>query len=123
MVFCFFLNKYGNSLNIQQLSNKIDTHNLNKTMKVLSLSLSAYYDGNYSLALELTTQAIDLMPELAISYARKGSIYYKIGDIKRATINWNYALNLDSEYQEVRDVLLAIKNNESFNEGIIKLPE
>jgi len=105
------INTLIDSLNSQELSTKIDVHNLNKTMKLLSNSLDAYYAEKYSVALDLTTQAIELMPNLAISYARKGSIYYKIGDVKRATINWNYALNLDPEYHEVRNVLEAIKNN------------
>ena len=48
----------------------------------------------------------------------EGSIYYKLGDIQRATVNWNIALKLDPEYNEVRSVLLAIKNNEQ-----IILPE
>ena len=86
---------------------------------MLSQSLSAYYAGQYSQALDITNQAIELMPELAISYARKGSIYYKIGDIQRATVNWNLALNLDPDYTEVRDVLMATKNNSNY----IKLPE
>ena len=41
-----------------------------------------------------------------------------LGDIQRATVNWNIALKLDPEYNEVRSVLLAIKNNEQ-----IILPE
>ena len=67
---------------------------------------------------ELVSQAIEQMPDLALAYARKGSIYYKLGDIQRATVNWNIALKLDPEYNEVRSVLLAIKNNEQ-----IILPE
>ena len=57
---------------------------------------------------------------LAISYARKGSIYYKIGDLKRATINWNLALKLDPEYVEVKNILVALKNQ---NVDINQLPE
>ena len=51
------------------------------------------------------------LPNLAYSYARKGSIYYKLGDIDRATINWNIALQLDPEYIEVRQMLINMKNN------------
>lgn len=107
------------SLQTNHLENKISNLNLNKTLRLLSQSLSAYYAGQYSQALNITNQAIELMPELAISYARKGSIYYKIGDIQRATVNWNLALNLDPDYTEVRDVLMAMKNNSNY----IKLPE
>ena len=104
---------------MNHLENKIINLNLNKTLRLLSQSLSAYYEGQYSQALNLTNQAIELMPDLAISYARKGSIYYKIEDIQRATVNWNLALNLDPDYTEVRNVLMAIKGDKDY----IKLPE
>ena len=87
----------------------------------LSKSLEAYYNEEFELALKETEKAINIFPELAIAYARKGSIYYRMGDYKRATINWNIALKLDPEYDEVRAVLLDVKENEDvqFN----KLPE
>jgi hypothetical protein len=110
------------SLRHLQLDLVISDVNLNKAMKYLSNSLNLYYTQNYSLALEETDKAINIYPNLAISYARKGSIYYKLRDIKRATINWNIALKLDPEYKEVRDVLMQIKNNNSINENTI-LPE
>ena len=57
--------------------------------------------------------AIQLNPDLAIAYARRGSIYYKLGDTQRATINWNLALKLDPEYDDVRNILRALKENRS----------
>ena len=42
-------------------------------------------------------KAIELNPNLAIAYARKGTIYYSIGQIQSASINWNIALKLDPE--------------------------
>ena len=112
------INTLVDSLNSKDLNQKVYNQNLNKALKTLSLSLSEYYNNNYSKALELVSQAIEQMPDLALAYARKGSIYYKLGDIQRATVNWNIALKLDPEYNEVRLVLLAIKNNEQ-----IILPE
>ena len=44
-----------------------------------------------------------------------------MGDYKRATINWNIALKLDPEYDEVRSVLLDVKDNTKVS--IEKLPE
>ena len=112
------INTLVDSLNSKDLTQKVYNQNLNEALKTLSLSLSEYYNNNYRKALELVSQAIEQMPDLALAYARKGSIYYKLGDIQRATVNWNIALKLDPEYNEVRSVLLAIKNNEQ-----IILPE
>ena len=115
------LNVLEDSLGKNILDGQIDTRNLNKAMKLLSQSLAAYYNEAFQLALEKTNQAIKIFPDLAISYARKGSIYYRLGDEKRATINWNIALQLDPEYDEVRAVLLDVKNNISIN--FKQLPE
>ena len=68
-----------------------------------------------------TDKAIALFPDLAIAYARKGSIYYRLGDISRATVNWNIALTLDPEYEEVRNVLINLKDDEDLKTVI--LPE
>ncbi|UCD37215.1 MAG: tetratricopeptide repeat protein, partial [Fidelibacterota bacterium] len=67
--------------------------------------------GNYRDALQEVEMAIQLNPDLAVAYARRGSIYYKLGDIQRATINWNLALKLDPEYDDVRNILRALKEN------------
>ena len=48
---------------------------------------------------------------MAIAYARKGTIYYSMGQLQSASINWNIALKLDPEYDEVRDILEALKSN------------
>ena len=94
---------------------------LNKAMKHLSNSLTLYYAQHYSIALEETDKAIALFPDLAIAYARKGSIYYRLGDEQRATVNWNIALTLDPEYDEVRTVLMSLQNNKDLKSVI--LPE
>ena len=105
------INFLQDSLGMSLLDSKILSVNLNRAMKYLSVSLEAYYAQEYELALGETERAIEIFPNLAIAYARKGSIYYHLGDMKRATINWNIALKLDPEYDEVRDILEAIKNN------------
>ena len=63
-----------------------------------------------------------LNPNLAIAYARKGSIYYRLGDISRATVNWNIALTLDPEYDEVQTVLMNLKDDKDLKSSVI-LPE
>ena len=115
------INFLQDSLGLSALDNKILVVNLNKAMKYLSSSLEAYYNQDYTLALETTERAIEIFPDLAIAYARKGSIYYRLGDMTRATINWNIALNLDPEYDEVRAALQNVKDNKDLNS--IELPE
>ena len=80
-------------------------------MRHLSASLRFYYQGDFQQALQEVEKAIELQPNTAVAYARKGSIYYKLNQLDRATLNWNIALKLDPEYKEVRDMLNALKDN------------
>ena len=114
------INALNDSLNGLHLEGRIFQDNLNTAMKHLSRSLDRYYNEDYVFALSEVDKALEVFPDLAISYARKGSIYYKIGDLKRATINWNLALKLDPEYVEVKNILVALKNQ---NVDINQLPE
>ena len=116
-----YINFLEDSLSVVILDDKIRQNNLNNAMKFLSLSLTAYYNSEFQLALKETEKAIQVFPDLAIAYARKGTIYYRMGNYKRATINWNIALQLDPEYDEVRSVLLDVKENTAID--IEKLPE
>ena len=115
------INYLEDSLSMVLLDDKIVQLNLNQAMKHLSQSLAYYYTQNYNNALEETDKAIALFPDLAIAYARKGSIYYRLGDVSRATVNWNIALTLDPEYEEVRNVLINLKDDEDLKTVI--LPE
>lgn len=85
--------------------------NINLALKCLSNSLRYFYAGEYREALKEVEAAIDLNPNLALAYARRGSIYYKLGDVDRATINWNLALKIDPEYDDVRNILRAMSEN------------
>ena len=116
-----YINFLEDSLSTVILDDKIRQSNLNDAMKFLSRSLKAYYNADFQIALEETEKAINILPDLAIAYARKGTIYYRMGDYKRATINWNIALKLDPEYDEVRSVLLDVKDNTTVT--LDKLPE
>tara|TARA_Y100000590_G_scaffold63129_1_gene67738 strand:- start:3533 stop:4834 length:1302 start_codon:yes stop_codon:yes gene_type:complete len=97
------------SINIQYLKQRISKSELNIAMKHISQSLHYYYIGDYNLALQEIEQTIKRFPEMAIAYARKGSIFYKMGDLQQATINWNLALKHDPEYGEVREMLSSIQ--------------
>jgi len=89
----------------------IDISNYNKASRHISRALRYYYEQDYNTALIEIDKAIEINPNLAIAYARKGTIYYSIGQIQSASINWNIALKLDPEYDEVRDILEALKDN------------
>ena len=83
----------------------------NKAMRHLSRSLRFFYDGRYRDALSEVNTALEEDPQFAIAYGRRGSIYYKLGDIRRATLNWNAALQLDPEFTEIYDMLKASDEN------------
>ncbi len=85
--------------------------NQNKAMRHLSRSLRFFYSERYRDALSEVNLAIELNPNLAIAYGRRGSIYYKLGDARRATLNWNVALQLDPEFTEIYDILKAAEEN------------
>ncbi|MBA7595764.1 hypothetical protein ES703_02729 [subsurface metagenome] len=99
----------ADSVRNMQLRIQMMKSNINYTMRHLSSSLQHYYQGNYRDALQEVEMAIQLNPDLAIAYARRGSIYFKLGDVQRATINWNLALKLDPEYDDVRNILRGLK--------------
>ncbi|MBC8196426.1 MAG: tetratricopeptide repeat protein [Candidatus Marinimicrobia bacterium] len=98
----------GDSTEALRIKQKLSDFNQNKIVKHLTKSLKHYYDGDYISALQEAEIAIELNPNLAVAYARRGSIYYQLGDIKRARINWNMALKLDPEYDEVRGILSSV---------------
>ena len=93
------------------LQNEVSQFTQNEAMRHLSRSLRFFYDGYYRDALSEVNTAIESNPNLAIAYGRKGSIYYKLGDIRRATLNWNAALQLDPEFSEIYDMLKASDEN------------
>tara|TARA_Y100001970_G_C14150895_1_gene812659 strand:- start:204 stop:1508 length:1305 start_codon:yes stop_codon:yes gene_type:complete len=89
----------------------------NESMRHLSRSLRFFYDERYKDALSEINASIELSPNLAIAYGRRGSIYYKLGDKRRAILNWNIALQLDPEFIEIYDILKAVnKDNLSSTE-------
>ena len=85
-------------------------------MRHLSRSLRYYYNQSYRDALSEVNIALEANPNLAIAYGRRGSIYYKLGDVRRATLNWNVALQLDPEFTEIYEMLKAFR--EQFGEEI-----
>jgi len=93
------------------LREQVGQSNQNKAMRHLSRSLRFFYDEEYRNALSEVNFAIELNPNLAIAYGRRGSIYYKLGDNRRATLNWNVALQLDPEFTEIYDMLQASDEN------------
>ena len=89
----------------------MDKSNLNLILRHISRSLRHFYAEEYREALAEIDLAIEINPNLALAYARRGSIYYRLGDFQRATMNWNIALKLDPEFKEIQDLLKASKEN------------
>ena len=108
------------SLLSMKLSRNVDEKNMNESMRHLSKSLRYFYAGDYRTALQEVESALDLNPNMALAYARRGSIYYKLGDIQRATINWNLALRMDPEYDDVRNILKALHENRLKSTSIVE---
>ena len=105
----FEIKTLEDSINVQYLKQRISVSELNIAMKHMTQSLQYYYDEQYILALDEVEKALQRFPALAIAYARKGSIYYQLGDLNQATINWNLALKHDPEYTEVQQMLSSIQ--------------
>jgi len=103
----FYLKEQAN----QSITNRVARH--------LTRCLRYFYDEEYKDALLEIDKAIDLNPNIALAYARRGSIYYKLGDFQRATMNWNIALKLDPEFEEIQELLLAYKE-ERLNSAKLK---
>ena len=93
------------------LNEEISKIKQNEAMRHLSRSLRYYYNEQYREALSEVNSAIEANPKLAIAYGRRGSIYFKLGDEKRATLNWNVALQLDPEFIEIYEMLKAYDQN------------
>ena len=96
------------SLNLEK---NVSQKSINRAMRHLSRSLRYFHSGDYREALQEVETALDMNPNLALAYARRGSIYYQLGDPQRATINWNLALQMDPEYDDVRNILKALHEN------------
>ena len=109
------INMLQDSINMQYLKHRISESELNIAMKHLSKSLQYFYLEDYFLALNEVEEVIVRFPMLAIAYARKGTIYYQMGDFQNATLNWNLALKHDPEYVEVQNMLLNIKRETDKN--------
>ena len=103
----FYLKEQAN----QSLTNRVARH--------LTRCLRHFYQEEYRKALDEIDKAIELNPNIALAYARRGSIYYKLGDFQRATMNWNIALKLDPEFEEIQELLLASKE-ERLNSATLK---
>ncbi|MBC8214006.1 MAG: tetratricopeptide repeat protein [Candidatus Marinimicrobia bacterium] len=111
------------STRVLHLENMVTESNLNASLRHLARSLRFYYEGQYHQALQEAEQSLQITPSLALAYARRGSIYYKLGDTQKATINWNLALKLDPEYEEVRLILQALKENRLESASLINNKE
>ena len=99
------------STRVFHLERQADRANTNIIMRHISRALRNFYAEDYRKALTEIDRAIEVNPNIALAYARRGSIYYRLGYFQRATMNWNIALKLDPEFSEIQDLLRASKDN------------
>jgi tetratricopeptide (TPR) repeat protein len=99
------------STRVFYLEREADRSNNNAIMRHISRSLRHFYAEDYRNALTEIDKAIEVNPNISLAYARRGSIYYRLGDFQRATMNWNIALKLDPEFTEIQVLLRASKDN------------
>ena len=107
---------FKKNINILQDSTKkmlldieIDKSKQNNAMRNFQTSHDFLVEQKYEQALEVINKVIELQPNLAIAYARRGTIYYYLNDLRAASINWNIALKIDPEYDQVRNILQSLK--------------
>ena len=88
---------------------EIDKSKRNGAMRKFQQTQDLLVEEKYIEALEMIDKVIELQPNLAIAYARRGTVYYYLNDTKAASMNWNIALKLDPEYDQVRNILQGLK--------------
>ena len=88
---------------------EIDKSKRNEAMRKFQKSHDLLIEEDYNAALDMIDKVIELQPNLAIAYARRGTIYYYLNDTRAASMNWNIALKLDPEYDQVREILKGLK--------------
>tara|TARA_B100000131_G_C18123697_1_gene613872 strand:+ start:2335 stop:3726 length:1392 start_codon:yes stop_codon:yes gene_type:complete len=91
---------------------QINQSNRNEAMRLFQESYDKLVEEDYYESLDLINKVIELQPNLAIAYARRGTVHYYLNDLKSASMNWNLALKLDPEYSQVKDVLKSLKDGE-----------
>ncbi len=99
------------SLALGENQKLVDIKNYNRATRHISKSWRHLINQEFDDALTEIDKAISINPNIAFAYARKGSIYFAMGQVKQASVNWNIALKLDPEYDEVRDILEAMKED------------
>ena len=91
------------------LNVEIEKSKRNEAMRKFQQSHDLLIEEDYNSALDMIDKVIELQPNLAIAYARRGTIYYYLNDTRAASMNWNIALKLDPEYDQVREILKGLK--------------
>jgi len=84
---------------------KSDIEKINQATVHLIAALEFYYSENYYQAIDECNRAIDLAPDLSLSYIRLASIYYRLGDIEEALYQLRFAQNMDPNNSEIRKML------------------
>ena len=82
-----------------------------QAMKMLNSSNDYLQKGNLKMALEECELAIQMMPDLAIAYNKRGEIYDEMGNWENAIIDYQKAIQLDPEFEEAWDNMLSAEKD------------
>ncbi|MCF7858631.1 MAG: tetratricopeptide repeat protein [Candidatus Cloacimonetes bacterium] len=100
---------------VQEKTKKIrksDLEKINKASVHLIAALEYYYSEDYYKAIDECNQAINLAPDLSLSYIRLASIYYRLGDIEEAMYQLHRAEKIDPENVEIKKMMRLLTDQE-----------
>ena len=70
----------------------------------LNLALVYFYEAKYWLTIEECNSVIKVAPKNTLSWIRRGSGYYMLGQYEQATSDWVLAMNLEPKKSEKVDL-------------------
>ncbi len=101
-----FLEEFQQFLLQEHMVEKDMSEERNITIKLaldhMQRGLEYYYRGHYDKALQEYQNVTTMVPNFSIGFARLGSIYYKLGDLKNAKYNWEKALQLNPSNKSLK---------------------
>ncbi len=111
-----FLEEFQQFLLQEHMVEKDMSEDRNITIKSaldhMQRGLEYYYRGHYDKALQEYQKVTIMVPNFSIGFARLGSIYYKLGDLKNAKYNWEKALQLNPSNKSLKVFLERVSSPE-----------
>lgn len=94
-----------------------DTIKINRYNAMLKHSGASLADKNVYKAISLARDAISSLPERSDGYILLGEIYYQQDNFKETLANWNKALEIDPQDQELGSRIEKIQREKKVEEG------